>query len=369
MPRPLQSLPSPAAGVETAQVAVPLSHLRPNTSQCRQRFSYWPLEASFTLRARDLPVSLSSSATRDPASSTRAPPKTAFDAELSSQAKSLCAARARSWMQDSDTPVCPGLLVEHATTHPWALARWRQGTDLLISDLPTVPCRHPPHEIRQGEPPCFFSPHGALDVEESTASGALQAGLLRLRSSNFSSTGMSGNPIGIPDWLAEVSGVPVPVNFLGRSQDSTTRTPWGVRSALPLPWPFCAPHRPARKHRTPFSMGGRCRLLARRESKLSNGHALFREVNPDPMYREANHPRPSAPVEVPCTPCTFFPFLGRTSPGLVLQRSGRLAPAYPRWLRLPAPHTVFTLRPQGEARLSRAFAVPCPDKCLPAARS
>lgn len=118
MPRPLQSLPSPAAGVETAQVAVPLSHLRPNTSQCRQRFSYWPLEASFTLRARDLPVSLSSSATRDPASSTRAPPKTAFDAELSSQAKSLCAARARSWMQDSDTPVCPGLLVEHATTHP-----------------------------------------------------------------------------------------------------------------------------------------------------------------------------------------------------------------------------------------------------------
>lgn len=255
MPRPLQSLPSPAAGVETAQVAVPLSHLRPNTSQCRQRFSYWPLEASFTLRARDLPVSLSSSATRDPASSTRAPPKTAFDAELSSQAKSLCAARARSWMQDSDTPVCPGLLVEHATTHPWALARWRQGTDLLISDLPTVPCRHPPHEIRQGEPPCFFSPHGALDVEESTASGALQAGLLRLRSSNFSSTGMSGNPIGIPDWLAEVSGVPVPVNFLGRSQDSTTRTPWGVRSALPLPWPFCAPHRPTRSTARPLAWG------------------------------------------------------------------------------------------------------------------
>lgn len=60
---------------------------------------------------------LSSSATRDPASSTRAPPKTAFDAELSSQAKSLCAARARSWMQESDTPVCPGLLVEHAR-HP-----------------------------------------------------------------------------------------------------------------------------------------------------------------------------------------------------------------------------------------------------------
>lgn len=159
MPRPLQSLPSPAAGVETAQVAVPLSHLRPNTSQCRRRFSNWPLEASFTLRARDLPVSLSSSATRDPASSTRAPPKTAFDAELSSQAKSLCAARARSWMQDSDTPVCPGLLVEHATTHPWALARWRQGTDLLISDLPTVPCRHPPHEIRQCKPPHVSSLH------------------------------------------------------------------------------------------------------------------------------------------------------------------------------------------------------------------
>lgn len=34
-----------------------------------------------------------------------------------------------------------------------------------------------------------------------------------------------------------------------------------------------------------------------------------------------------------------FPFLGRTSPGLVLRRSGRLAPAYPRWLRLPAPRS------------------------------
>ena len=338
--------------------------IRPNTSQCRRRFSYWPPEASFTLRAR---TGLSSSTTRDPASSTQAPPKTAFDAELFSQAKSLCAARVRSWMQDSDTPVCPaGLLVERS--HPWP--RPDGGREQICSSVifPPSPAATHSSRIRQDEPPHVSSP---LGVEESTASGALQAGFLRLRSSNFSTTGMSGNPIGILDWLAEGPGVPV--NLLDRSQDSAIRTPWGVCSAGPLSWPFCAPRRPARKHRTPSSMGERCRLLVRGESKRSNGHALFREVNTDSMYREANHSLASAPVEVPCTPCTFFPFFGRTSPGLVLRCSSRLAPAYPRWLRLPAPHNKTARSPSSpfahKGRLDSRESSWCPDKCLPAARS
>jgi hypothetical protein len=123
----------------------------------------------------------------------------------------------------------------------------------------------------------------------------------------------------------------------------------------------------------PLAWGNDAGYWSEGRAKLSNGHALFREVNTDPMYREANHLLASAPVEVPCTPCTFFPFLGRTSPGLVLRRSSRLAPAYPRWLRLPAPHSKtarsLTSPFAHKGRLDSRGSSRCPEKGLPAARS
>lgn len=239
-------------------------------------------------------------------------------------------------------------------THPWALARWRQGTDLLISDLPTVPCRHPPHEIRQGEPPHVSSLHmGPWTLKKvplpAPSSGPSQASILQFL--------VDGN-VWESHWYPRLvsggdSGIRGSCSCQLLGPISRLHYPHPVGGALGAP----SPRRPARKHRTPFSMGDRCRLLARRESKLSNGHALFREVNPDPMYREANHPPPIGPSggspslggRLPASCCGVLVGLRQRIP------DGYVCPRRAVRQRGHCPHPSPT---RGGSTLSRAFAVP-----------